>query len=98
MGRSQEKIKYQISIHPKALANLDKLDFPVRKRVSKKVDWLGENAETIFHHQLSSMPDELKGLCRIHAGDWIILYWVYHNKKEIKIYGIEYRSRVYKKL
>jgi len=89
---------YQVIFEPGAEDDLDRLDKTIAEKVIKKIDWLSKNADVLFHHQLSSLPDELKGLCRIHAGDWIILYWVYHNEKEIKIYGIEHRSKAYKNL
>jgi len=98
VGTSESKTEYKIIFDPKAIENLAELDFSIRERVSQKIDWLGNNADVIFHHQLSSSPDELKGLCRVRLGDWRILYWVYYKRKEIKIYGIEHRSKVYKKM
>ena len=88
---------YKVIFTPEAENDLDKLDRTISERIVKKTEWLGENAEVVFHHQLSSLPDELKGLCRVRVGDWRILYWVYHHRKVIKIYGIEHRSKVYKK-
>ena len=98
MEKSKENTKYQISIAPEALDDLGKLDFPVRKRITEKIDWLGENTDVLYHHQLSSLPDELKGLCRIHVGDWVVLYWIYRRARQIKIYGVEHRSKVYRKI
>jgi len=97
MGTGEEKVKYKIILDPQAVEDLAELDFSIRERVAQKIDWLGNNAGVIFHHQLSSLPDDLKGLCRIRVGDWRILYWIYHYRKVIKIYGIEHRSKVYKK-
>jgi len=89
---------YKVIFTPEAEDDLDRLDKSIAERVVKKIEWLGQHAETVFHHQLSSLPDDLKCLCRVRIGDWRILYWVYHEKKIIKIYGIEHRSKVYRKL
>lgn len=64
----------------------------------QKIDWLAENADKIIHHPLTSFPDDLRGLCRIRAGDYRILYWVYAEPKVIKIYEIEHRSKVYRSI
>ena len=65
------------------------------KRISQKIDRLSENADKIIHHPLTSLPDDLRGLCRIRVGDYRILYWVYDDVKHIKIYEIEHRSKDY---
>ncbi len=57
---------------------------------------LADNADKIIHHPLKSMPDDLKGLCRMRVGDYRIIYWIYHQKKSIKIYEIEHRSQGYR--
>jgi len=98
MGTGQEKIKYQIEISPEASNRLSQLDISIRDRIVRKIDWLSENANIIAHHQLKSLPDDLKGLCRIHSGDWRILYWISHEKQKIWIFRIEHRSKVYRKL
>lgn len=89
---------YQIIYTPEAEYDLDELDKTIKEQTVKKTEWLGENAAFIFHHQLSSLPDELKNLCRVRVGDWRILYWVYHDRETIKIYGIKHRSSAYKKI
>jgi len=44
------------------------------------------------------MPKELEGLQKYRVGDWRFLFWVDHPKKEITLYGVEHRSRAYKRL
>lgn len=98
MGITQKRAMYQVTFLPDAEKSFKKLDKPVQLRVAEKVDWLAKNAEKIIHHPLTSLPDELKGLCRIRVGDYRILYWVYNERKHLKIYGIEHRGKDYRSI
>lgn len=53
-----------------------KLDSPIQKRIAQKIDWLAKNAESTIHHPLTSLPDDLRGLCKTRVGDYRILYWI----------------------
>ena len=44
------------------------------------------------------MPEDLAGLCKLRVGDYRILYWIYPAKKTVRIYRIQHRSEVYRKL
>jgi mRNA interferase RelE/StbE len=87
---------YQIVFLPDAEDSFKKLTKPIQQRISSKIDWLAENADNMIHHHLSSLPEDLRGLCRIRIGDYRILYWIYVDNKIIKIYEIEHRSTVYR--
>jgi len=87
---------YKVTLLPDAEKSFTKLDKPVQERISEKIDWLAKNADSIIHHPLASLPDDLRGLCRIRVGDYRIIYWSYSNDKEIKIYEIEHRSKDYR--
>ncbi len=89
---------YQIIILPEAQKSFKKIDKEIQSRVVQKIDWLSENANQIIHHQLSNLPDDLKGLCKERSGDYRILYWIYHEKCLIKIYNIEHRRTAYRSL
>ena len=54
-----------------------KLDKTIQKRIAQKIDWLAENADRVIHHPLTSLPEDLRGLCRMRLGDYRIIYWVY---------------------
>lgn len=96
MGVAQKGIMYQVTFLPDAEKSFQKLDKPVQVRIAEKIDWLAENADKVIHHQLVSLPDDLKGLCRMRAGDYRILYWVYDESKHIKIYEVEHRGKEYR--
>lgn len=87
---------YKITLLPDAEESFKKLDKPIQKRIAQKIDWLSENANKIIHHPLTSLPVDLRGLCRIRVGDYRILYWVYDDIRQIKIYEIEHRSKDYR--
>jgi mRNA interferase RelE/StbE len=75
-----------------------KIDRVFQERIAQKIDWLSENADRIVHHPLTSLPDDLQGLCRMRVGNYRILYWVYRGEKQIKIYEIEHRSKDYRSI
>ena len=89
---------YKVTILPTALKSFKKLDTSIQQRISTKIDWMSEYADVIIHHQLSSLPDDLKGLCKAKVGDYRIMYWIYHSQKHIKIYEIEHRGKQYKSI
>lgn len=98
MGIYKERAMYKITFLPDAEESFKKLDTAVQKRIAMKVDWFVENADKIVHHPLTSLPDDLRGLCRIRIGDYRMLYWIYTENRQIKIYDIEHRSRNYRSI
>lgn len=89
---------HRIIVLPSAEADLEKLDPEIRRRILRRVVWLGENAPQIIHHQLANMPDELAGLCRLRVGDYRVLYWPYRQQEVLKVYRIQHRSEIYRHL
>ncbi len=87
---------YKVTLLPEAEKSFKKLDNPVQQRIAEKIAWLAINADTIIHHPLVSLPDNLRGLCRIRVGDYRIIYWIYSDDRQIKIYEIEHRSKDYR--
>jgi len=67
----------QVIVLPSAEADLERIDAEIRRRVLRRLVWLGDNASQMVHHRLANMPDDLAGLCRTRVGDYRILYWVY---------------------
>ncbi len=89
---------YKVTFLPDAEDSFKSLDKSIQKRIAEKIDWLAENANKIIHHPLKSIPDDLKGLCRMRVGDYRVIYWIYNEKKHIKIYEIEHRSKGYRSI
>ena len=86
---------YRVVVLPSALADLEGLAPAVRRRVLRRLVWLGQNASQVIHHRLANLPDALSGLCRFRVGDYRILYWAYPQNRLLKIYRIEHRREVY---
>jgi addiction module RelE/StbE family toxin len=86
---------FKVVFLPDAEESFKQLDKTVQRRIAAKIDWLAENADNIIHHPLKSLPDDLRGLCRMRIGDYRLLYWIYAERKQIKIYEIEHRGRDY---
>ncbi|MFH0774081.1 MAG: type II toxin-antitoxin system RelE/ParE family toxin [bacterium] len=89
---------YKVIFLSQAEESFKKIDRVLQERIAQKIDWLSENADRIIHHPLTSLPDDLRGLCRIRVGNYRILYWVYRGEKQIKIYEIEHRSKNYRSI
>jgi mRNA-degrading endonuclease RelE of RelBE toxin-antitoxin system len=89
---------HKVILLPDAESSFKKLDKSVQLRIADKIDWLAGNADKVIHHPLTSLPDVLKGLCRVRVGDYRIIYWLYNTEKLIKIYDIEHRSKKYSSL
>ena len=88
---------YRLIVLPSAEADLEKLDPEILRRILRRMVWLEENAAQTIHHQLANMTDDLVGLCRLRVGDYRIVYWVYHQRQELKVYRIQHRSEVYRR-
>ena len=66
---------------------MPQLDATVRRRILRRIVWLGENAPQIIHHPLANLPGELFGLCRLRVGDYRFLYWPGHEREILEISG-----------
>ena len=89
---------YKVTLLPDAENSFKKLDKPVQKRITYKIDWLAQNADKVIHHPLKSLPDDLHGLFRMRIGDYRIIYWLYNEGEHIKIYDIEHRGEDYRSI
>ena len=85
---------YKVIFLSDAEASFRKLDRSLQKRVAQKIDWLAKHADRVLHHPIIALPDDLRGLCRMRIGDYRLLYWVYDETKQIKVYEIEHRSKI----
>lgn len=87
---------YTIETGAKADTQLAGLDAAIGASIERKILWLSQNAAVMLHRRLVGMPDDLSGLCKLRVGDYRILYWVYHEKKLVRIYRVQHRSEVYR--
>ncbi len=89
---------YQVEVGSKADGQLAGLDAVLGASVERKIQWLADNAAGMVHRRLVGMPEDLAGLCKLRVGDYRILYWIYPAKKLVRIYRIQHRSEVYRRL
>ena len=89
---------WQVEVGSKVASQLEALDSVIGESVERKIQWLAQNADGMVHRRLIGMPEELDGLCKLRIGDYRILYWPYASKKLIRVYRIQHRSEVYRRL
>jgi len=77
--------------------DIKKLDRQVAKRIIEKVEVLANSPE-LLKYPVKYMPNDLEGLQKYRIGDWRVLFWLDKERKEIILYAVNHRSRVYKKL
>ena len=91
-------MSYRVEIGSAADAQLADLDSAIGASVERKIQWLAENASVMVHRRLVGMPEDLAGLCKLRVGDYRILYWNYPTQELVRIYRIQHRSEVYRRL
>lgn len=88
---------YQIETTPTFDKDIKKLNRQIAKRIIEKVEWLAKHPE-LLRSPMQHTPKDLEGLQKYRVGDWRVLFWVDHQKKEITLYGVDHRGTIYKKL
>jgi len=84
------KVKFTVE----AEEDLDKLDKQIRRRAIGKILWLRDNFDEILPLPLSN---KWQGFFKLRVGDRRIIYEVNDFKKQITIYQIDRRDKIYKK-
>lgn len=84
---------HKVTILPKALQDLSRLDKPEAQRVIDKITWLSENIERIIPVPLKG---SLSGFFRFRVGDWRIIYDINPPEKIITVHKIGHRREIYK--
>jgi len=87
---------YQIKTTPTFENDLRKLDRQIAKRIIQKIEWLAGQAR-ISDLSVKYLPKDLEGLQKYRIGDWRVLFWLDHKKKEIILYGVEHRKSIYRR-
>jgi len=71
-----------------------RLDGFTRKRIGKTIDELKTNPN--IGYPLEGRV--LKGLLSVHSGDYRIVYRLSNGQRQIEIWAVEHRNRVYEEL
>lgn len=76
--------------------DIKKLDHQIAKRIIAKIELLAINPQKLTAF-VKHLPKDLRGLRKYRIGDWRILFWLDHKRREIVLYGVDHRRSVYKK-
>ena len=87
---------YRLETTPDFDKDLKAIERDVANRISKKLEWLSKNPESL-RFPLKHAPKDLRGLQKYRIGDYRVFFWVDHNEKTIVLYGIEHRKSAYDK-
>jgi len=85
--------KWKVKFTSEAKEDLKGLDDEVRKRVIKKLDWLQRNFDKITPLPLSG---KWQGFFKLRVGKWRIIYKKDEERREIIVFVIGKRDKVYK--
>ena len=85
---------YDIELMPQARDDLARLDRAIAQRVLNKLRWLAENVDRITPEPLTG---DWKGVFRLRAGSYRILYTIQRTERRITVHLIGHRRDVYKR-
>jgi mRNA interferase RelE/StbE len=74
-----------------ATKDLDKLDTPIARRISKRITWLSNSFQSVVPERLAG---GLKGTFKLRVGDWRVVYTVEGNTIVIQFIG--HRREIYR--
>ena len=85
---------YTVRMLDAAVADLERLDRAVARRIVRRLQWLAENLEAI---KPVPLVGELSGLYRLREADYRIIYEILHEEKPIVVHCIGHRRDIYRK-
>jgi mRNA interferase RelE/StbE len=85
---------YQVQLLKPAVRSLQRLDKSVGVRVVQRMNWLGENLDSITPIPLTG---DLAGLYKLREGDYRIVYEVLHKEQTIIVHLIGHRRDIYQR-
>ena len=85
---------YRIHILDAAIHELAQLDKPIGRRVVQRIKWLAANLDDLTPESLTG---DLAGLYKLRAGDYRVLYEIFHEEQTIVIHKIGRRREVYRR-
>ncbi len=85
---------YSIRILKSATRDLERLEKPVAKRISKRINWLAANLENARPEPLAA---DLAGLNKFRVGDYRVVYEILARENAIVIHQIGHRREIYRK-
>ena len=84
---------YAIEVAPAARRQLKKLDYPIRKRIAKRIDGLARDPRP---DGVVKLTDVSPPLYRVREGDFRIIYAIEDDRLVILVVRIAHRSDAYR--
>jgi mRNA interferase RelE/StbE len=85
---------YRIRILQAAISELERLDKPVARRITERINWLAANLDDI---RPESYTGNLAGLYKFRVGDYRVIYEILHDEQVVVIHEIGHRRDIYRK-
>ena len=85
-------MKYNVELSPRARTELSGLTRRAAEKMSERIDWLAENADTIRHQSLTG---QYSGSFRLRSGDYRAIYDLDRTNRLISVRTIGHRREVY---
>ncbi len=93
-------MEWSVKIHRKALKFLENLQDDEKNKVSEKINELiyalEKGSFLIYHFDIKKLRGKWNGFFRLRVGNIRIIFKIDLNKKELIIYHIHYRGKVYR--
>jgi mRNA interferase RelE/StbE len=88
------KAEYRIEFRLEAREDFRNLDSAIRRRILKRIQWLGQHFEEISPDTLAG--EEWQGFFKLRAGDYRIIYAVDAQAKKLIVRAIGHRRDIYR--
>lgn len=85
-------MSYSVEFRPGHESDLDRLSKPIAQRMLKKIKWLAEHFDQVKHEPLTG---NLKGLYKLRAGDYRVVYSFSNDPQLITIHFVGHRRNIY---
>ena len=85
---------YTVELSDEAIKDLERLDPSAERLVTNRLNWLGENAESVNHRALTG---RWAGFYRLRAGNYRVLYSIDRENRRLVVELIGHRSEVYRR-
>ncbi len=87
---------YQVEASETFAREFKKLSKPVQEQIDRRIRWAASHREVL--RPLRHLPKEFAGLQKLRAGDYRVLLWVDHAKRQLILYTVGHRSAIYQRL
>jgi len=88
---------FQILTTPEFEEDFSKIPGDAARRIREKIQMIADHPE-LLRFPLKGLPPSLEGLHKYRVGDYRVLLWPDHGKKQIVLYAVAHRREIYRRL